>query len=243
MSAERELLGIAERIAALLDRFVNSQNEMFLRSADQAEFKRLAVEGKALLDAALGRGNDFSLNLVLAINSGSGGFFGGPSYQAVSEAAEQLRGAVNHLRRQPLTKAGALDAGVLKAPYVDPSRLAEIRSITGKGWDLTKLAQLCGELNLAHQHDTHMTVAMLLRAIVDHVPPAFGTRSFAEVANNIAAKSVKASMQRLQESLRNIADTHLHTHIRPKESIPTATQVDFRQELDVLLSEVVRLVR
>lgn len=243
MSVEGELLAIAKTIATLQQRFVDSEKEQFMKSEDQAEFKRLAVEGKALMDEALGRLNDFSMNLVRGLNSGSGGFFGGPSYQTVGETAELLHGAVNHLRRRQLVTEAKLRVAALKTPYVDPSRLADLRSVKGKAWDLARLAQLCGELNVAHDNECHMTVAILLRAIVDHVPPVFGVRSFTEVANNIAGKSVKASMQKLDHSLRNIADTHLHIQIRPKESIPTGTQVDFRQALDVLLEEVLRLVR
>jgi hypothetical protein len=54
-------------------------------------------------------------------------------------------------------------------------------------------------------------------------------------------KSFKASIQRLEGSLRNIADMHLHMPIRAREDVPTATQVDFAAELDVLLGEVIRV--
>jgi hypothetical protein len=63
---------------------------LLLPTEHEARFKRLAIEAKSQIDEALGRANDFSLNLIHAINSGSGGFFGGPSYAAVSEAAESL---------------------------------------------------------------------------------------------------------------------------------------------------------
>lgn len=244
MNAEDELQSIADEISILLDRFVHSDNALYLRSEDQAEFKRLAVEAKALLDDALGPANDFVGNFVHAINAGSGGFFGGPSYVAVSEAAGLLRGAVNHLRRRSVTAKSSPEPVALKAPYVDPTRLAEIRAVKGKAWDLTRLGQLCGELNVAHEHGSHMSVAMLVRAIVDHVPPIFGVKAFAEVANNYAgAKSFKDSMQKLDQSLRKIADAYLHVQIRTQEGIPNATQVNFSQDLDVLLQEIVRLVR
>ena len=50
-------------------------------------------------------------------------------------------------------------------------------------------------------------------------------------------------MQHLDASLRNIADAHLDTHVRPREVLPTFTQVDFLADLDVLLAEVIRLVK
>ena len=88
---------------------------------------------------------------------------------------------------------------------------------------------------------------MLLRTVLNHVPPVLGYDTFAEVANNYGSaksqKSFKASMQRLQNSLRNIADMHLHSPIRSREDVPTATQVDFAADLDVLLGEVIRVSR
>lgn len=85
---------------------------------------------------------------------------------------------------------------------------------------------------------------MLVRAITDHVPPIFACKIFAEVANNFAgARSFRGSMQNLNVSLRNIADAHLHVQIRKSEILPTEGQVDFRADLDVLLAEVVRLLR
>ena len=88
-----------------------------------------------------------------------------------------------------------------------------------------------------------MSVAMLVRSIVDHVPPLLGSKSFPEVANNYrGASSFKKSMQNLDRSLRNIADAYLHVQIRSKESVPTPVQVNFCADLDVLLAEIIRLV-
>jgi hypothetical protein len=84
---------------------------------------------------------------------------------------------------------------------------------------------------------------MLPRAIVDHIPPIFGAPSFRQFASSNAGKSIKASMERLDRSSRDIADRWLHEQIRKSESLPTPTQVDFRQELDALLGEVVRMLR
>jgi len=121
--------------------------------------------------------------------------------------------------------------------------MAELQNLVGARWDTTRLVRMLQELNAAHANDLHMASAMLLRAICDHVPPIFGKGSFAEVANNIAGRSISSNLKHLENSLRSIADTHLHAHIRPREVLPTASQVDFRQDLDVLLQEVVRVLR
>ena len=66
----------------------------------------------------------------------------------------------------------------------------------------------------------------------------------AEVSNyGAAGTSFKKSMEHLQKTLRNIADSHLHQNIRRKKSLPTETQVDFRIALDQLLSKVIRTAR
>jgi hypothetical protein len=36
-------------------------------------------------------------------------------------------------------------------------------------------------------------------------------------------------------------DSYIHAQIRSKEVLPSKTQVDFRQDLDVLLQEIVRI--
>jgi hypothetical protein len=79
---------------------------------------------------------------------------------------------------------------------------------------------------------------------MDHVPPIFGVSSFAEVASNYGgSRSFKESMSSLASAARKIADAHLHTQIRARESLPTATQVNFAPQLDFLLAEIVRLLK
>ena len=89
-----------------------------------------------------------------------------------------------------------------------------------------------------------MTCAMAVRGIVDHVPPIFSRSNFAAVANNYAgSQSFRQHMQHLDNSLRKVADAHLHVQIRASETLPTFVQVDFRADVDVLLAEVVRLLK
>lgn len=127
--------------------------------------------------------------------------------------------------------------------YVHQSRINELAAIDSKKFDLKKLIQFCHELNSAHSGDNLFSIIMLCRAIIDHVPPIFGMNSFNEVANNYAGTSTfKKSMERLNSSSRQIADLHLHTQIRNSEVLPNITQVNFSNDLDVLLSEIVRLL-
>ena len=242
MSTEADLTALAEEMEAMEGRFLRSQSSgYYLNTEDQAAFKRIAIESKSILDAELGNGNDFSRNLISTINAGPGGFLGGPSMAALKEARQIIVGGIKHLRRRH--NLGSLQQTQSSPPYIDAARLAELRGIVEKQWDVARLVRLCEELNLAHKNGCHMSVAMLVRSILDHVPPIFDCRSFSEVANNYpGGKSFRGSMQHLDNALRNVADSHLHQHIRARESLPNSSQVDFRAGMDVLLAEIVRVI-
>ena len=231
---------VIEEMQTLEGRFKESKSLGFYLSADdEAEFKRLAIEAKTMLSSELGALNEFSTNLFQAINAGSGGYFGGPSLAAVKNARAIVEGGLNQIRR----KTGSASK-IIGQTYVDTTRLSELRSQTLAAWDAARLIRLAEELNIADANRCYMSVAMLVRAITDHVPPVFSCKTFAEVANNYAgAKSFRGSMQHLNSSLRNIADAHLHLQIRKSEILPTQPQVDFRADLDVLLAETVRLLK
>lgn len=127
--------------------------------------------------------------------------------------------------------------------YVNAERLEELRSIRSDKFDLSKLICLCEELNSNFQNRNYLSVSMLLRATLDHVPTIFGYKTFIEVSNNYGGKSLKKTLQNLQNSSRNISDAYLHETIKQKESLPNGTQIDFRNDLDVLLGEIVRILK
>lgn len=159
---------------------------------------------------------------------------------------QQRRWAADSAIGNPIHSLSASVAHSLgsKSPYVDAKRLEELRSISSTRCDLTRLIRLCEELNIAHHHNAWMTSAMAVRGIVDHVPPVFSCSNFAAVANNYAgSQSFRQHMQHLDNSLRRVADAHLHVQIRSSESLPTFVQVDFRADLDALLAEVVRILK
>jgi hypothetical protein len=128
--------------------------------------------------------------------------------------------------------------------FISPIRLSELKTMPKREFDLTKLIRICEELDLCFKNECYLAVAALTRALIDHIPPIFHCGNFAEVANNYAgAKSFKESMKHLGESARKIGDAHLHGPIRKSETLPTATQVDFKNDIDVLLGEIVRLLK
>jgi len=124
-------------------------------------------------------------------------------------------------------------------PYVDSSRIDELRRIESDRFDLSRVIAICEELNHCSRSQCFIAVAALVRALIDHVPPIFGKESFTEVANHHRGKSFKECALRLDGAGRSVGDLNLHQQIRRKESLPTRVQVDFRSDLDVLLSELI----
>jgi len=239
-----DLTAIADGMNSLLSLFKNggSMSGLILPTEHSATFKALAIEAKSIIDDELGHANDYSMNLLHAVNTGAGGFVGGPSYASVQETSEIVRAAVRGIQRK---RAKPLPSALGAKPYVDHARIVALQSIGAGRWDFARLVELCREINVAAANRSHMSTAMLLRTILNHVPPVLGFATFTEVASNYGGpktnKSFKGNMQRLEGSLRNIADMHLHSPIRPREDVPTAVQVDFAADLDVLLGEVIRV--
>ncbi len=128
--------------------------------------------------------------------------------------------------------------------FVDPTRITELSALSPVNFDLSRLAEMCKELNTCFSQRCYYATAMLTRSILDHIPPIFGKKSFGEVANNYGGtKSFKASMSHLDISSRSIADASLHTQIRNSETLLNETQVNFSNDLDVLLAEIIRLLK
>jgi len=91
--------------------------------------------------------------------------------------------------------------------YVPESRIEHLKAIHNADFDLSKLIQLCIELNLAHANKCYYSVGMLCRAIIDHVPPIFACKTFTEIANNYSGSaSFKKGTKSLSDALRNLAD-------------------------------------
>jgi hypothetical protein len=134
--------------------------------------------------------------------------------------------------------------GFFNSTYVSNNRIDELLTIKNNNYDLSKLIKLLNELNDAAEKVNVFTIAMILRAIIDHIPPIFNKNTFSEVLNNYSwTKSNRELMERLELSFRKIADSYLHTVIRKKEIIPSPKQVDFRAELDVLLCEIISIIK
>ena len=134
----------------------------------------------------------------------------------------------------------AMPTGTLSKIFVEVRRIEELKNVSNPKFDLTKLIRFCEELNSNYSNENYLSVAMLGRSIIDHIPPIFGFATFTEVYSQYGGASFKKIATHLNNTMRGIADSFLHEQIRKKESLPNTTQVNFSQDLDVLLAEIVR---
>jgi hypothetical protein len=149
--------------------------------------------------------------------------------------------------RQSWDSGGARQAPKhVVSTFIDASRLDDLRGLEKASFDCTRLIAMCEELNSSVQHENAHAVAMLTRAIVDHVPPVFGFKSFEEVAANYGGtkeRSFKKAMERLDKHTKEVANRLLHGQISNSEVAPTMAEVSYPGELNHLLSEVYRRLK
>ena len=137
-----------------------------------------------------------------------------------------------------LSVKGVLPVAEGRFEYVNVSRLDALRQFSDPKYDLRKLIRLCEELNSSFLNGNFFSTGMLVRAILDHVPPIFEFSKFKEVVAHYGNQSFKEAMQNLDFLLRKMADDYLHGTVRRHESLPNATQVYFAGPLDRLLGEI-----
>ncbi|MEU3602287.1 hypothetical protein ABZ714_26745 [Streptomyces sp. NPDC006798] len=102
-------------------------------------------------------------------------------------------------------------------PYVDEALIADLEA-ADTVFQLDKLLALVRELNANHADQHPYACQMLLRAILDHVPPAFGQKTFQNVVANVAwGQTDKVYVRKLAE-YRFPADDVLHRQISSRPS-------------------------
>ncbi len=128
--------------------------------------------------------------------------------------------------------------------FVSKEYINKIQACSNDNFDTSKLYQLMVELNIAYNSKSYLSCIFLIRSIIDHVPPIFGKVNFNEVTNNysLSGRSFKDAMVHLQNSSRKIADLYLHSQIRKNEILPSKNQIEFRADLDLLISEIIRIL-
>ena len=128
---------------------------------------------------------------------------------------------------------------VLQTEYIDSSVIEVLNKIKNQKYDLSKVIQFCEEINGAFSSGYFLSTSLLIRALLNHIPPIFGQKTFAQVVAQ-SSKSRKELFKPLEEVARGVADLHTHDTIRHKESLPTRKQLEvFQPSIEILLQEIV----
>jgi hypothetical protein len=126
-----------------------------------------------------------------------------------------------------------------RTSLVVPQLIEDLSKLKPGQFDATKLTGYCKEINSSFYHGNVVACLLLMRTVLNHVPPVFGYKTFAEVTAN-AGKSLKENLEHLESGLRKLADLYAHQPIRKNEQYPTKSQVEpFRAQFELLLHEVV----
>lgn len=107
-------------------------------------------------------------------------------------------------------------------------------------FNFEKLISLIEEINFNFAHDKIYATSMILRAILDHIPPLLGKTNFEEVVSQHNWGSQKSSKRRGVKTLldfRNIPDDVLHSQISNKKDILDMTYLPNKFAINTLLQE------
>ncbi|MFD5110558.1 hypothetical protein [Streptomyces cinereoruber] len=133
--------------------------------------------------------------------------------------------------------APAPTTAMVTSPYIDETLIADLEA-KDTTFRTDKLLALVHELNANHAAEHPYACQMLLRALLDHVPPAFGQKGFqAVVANVQMGVTDKAYIKKLGE-FRNSGDDVLHRQIGTRPSRITMADLPPRANVNALLQLV-----
>jgi hypothetical protein len=146
-----------------------------------------------------------------------------------------------YLQEEKSSEQRAPRLSISATSFIDSDRIERFRELDrASDLDLRKLIRLCEEANLAFGNHAWHSVAFITRTILNHVPPAFGHKTFERVAAQASPKHFKVAAESLENFGRKVADFHLHETLAEHLALPTETQVNVAQQLDVVLAEVER---
>lgn len=225
----RLALGLADEVAAFPLEQCGPSDDPDMETAYLASFGTIATR----FLAAARRIGDPDLDTILKTID--------PRPEHIVAAYHQkddLLAAIDHLREaaaEPDYEVSLAEASSFIAPEV----MGTLKATPSSKFDLRKLVRFCEELDDAYRRGSYLSAILLIRAVMNHVPPVFGQISFAAVAAN-SGRSVKPMLERLEREARPIADLHSHILIRSRESLPSRNQVEpYKGSFELLLQEVI----
>ncbi|MFG3180283.1 hypothetical protein ACGFZC_35255 [[Kitasatospora] papulosa] len=121
-----------------------------------------------------------------------------------------------------ITEESPAAAAAEPGPYIDDELIARLEDIS-TSFSLDKLSALARELNANVAAKHPFACQMLLRAILDHVPPAFEQKTFDNVVANVAWSRTDRNYVKKLRDARTSADDALH---RPMRHAPSHLNMD-----------------
>lgn len=123
---------------------------------------------------------------------------------------------------------------------IDPGLIERLSNVELQKFDIVFLVRMCREINSCFAHSNLVATVLLMRAVLNYVPPLFGYETFSQVVANIG-RSFKDSFDHLEKGLRKIADFHTHRRIGTAEFYPSIAQVEpYKPQFELLLQQVVQ---
>jgi hypothetical protein len=106
--------------------------------------------------------------------------------------------------------------------------------------DVEFLVRVCGEINFCFSQGHTLATLLVMRALLNYVPPIFGHQNFAQVAAH-SPKSVKKHLENLEEGLRSVADYQTHRVMKRGDCYPSPGQVEpFKLAFELLIEQVIQ---
>lgn len=121
---------------------------------------------------------------------------------------------------------------------INPALIGRLAEMGSNRVDVASLVRMCREINSSHAHGNVLATVLVMRTVLNHVPPVFGYETFGQVVANVG-KSLKESLDHLEKGLRKVADFHTHRKMTAAEFYPSVAQVEpFKPQFEVLLQQV-----
>ena len=122
---------------------------------------------------------------------------------------------------------------------IDPGLVERLSNAQSPTLDVAFLVRMCREINSCFAYNNLVATTLLMRAVLNYIPPLFGQETFPQVLANVD-RSLKGSFDHLENGLCKIADFHTHRRIGSVELYPSSAQVEpFKPPFELLLQQVV----
>lgn len=122
--------------------------------------------------------------------------------------------------------------------FIDENIIIKFEDLIDPKFDTIKLLQYLKEVNRSYKEGDFLSCILLLRAVLNYVPPVFGHSTFSQVVSQ-SGRSLKEIFSFLEEGLRKIADLHTHRVISTNEYLPTNSEISpYKPQFEILLQEI-----